>query len=49
MDGYVFDGYIFVVKVFYKGFDVVEERCCEDKVKKVVGQRIKIIIKNLLF
>ena len=49
MDGYNLDGHQLLVQASHKTLDVAEERRKEDSIKKAMGQKTKIIIKNLPF
>lgn len=49
MDGYVLEDHKLLIKASHKGLDAAEEKRKEDNVKKQVGKRTKIIIKNLPF
>ena len=49
MDSYNLDGHMIHLQASHKAVDVAEERRKEDNAKKAVGQKTKIIIKNLPF
>lgn len=49
MDGYKLDGHELLIRASHKAVDAAEQRRKEDEVKKLVGRRTKIIIKNLPF
>ncbi|KAI9744478.1 MAG: Multiple RNA-binding domain-containing protein 1 [Claussenomyces sp. TS43310] len=49
MNGYNLDDHKLIIKASHKGLDAAEERRKEDRVKKLAGNRTKIIIKNLPF
>jgi multiple RNA-binding domain-containing protein 1 len=49
MNGHDVDGYNILIKASHKGFDAAEKQRREDRAKKQVMKRTKIIIKNLPF
>jgi len=49
MNGYRLQGHDLVLKTSHRAADAAEERRKEDNVKKLLGRKTKIIIKNLPF
>lgn len=49
MNGYTLDGYQLLVKASHRGADAAAERRKDDIAKKAVGNKTKVILKNLPF
>lgn len=49
LNGYVLQGHKLVVKPSHRGQDAAEERRKEEKARKAVGHRTKLVVKNLPF